>query len=110
MSDDNEQLECVVDQFGLKRLYPNGRLFAGFSASVSDKSRRACSVQHSPTQTKKSAEPEPEACEFAVGLIFGGSENRTCVAGCFCPATVFKDPQVYPSCVIRKEKLAAEQT
>jgi hypothetical protein len=109
MSDEGKQLECVADEFGLKRLYPRSRLFTGSGTIVRDKSHRTCAVQPSSLQTEKSAKPEIEACEFAVGLIVAGSENRICVCGCFCEATIFKNSKVYAGCDIRKEKLA-EQT
>jgi hypothetical protein len=107
MSNNDGPFECIADQFGLRRLYPRGRLFSG--AGDCDSGRMACEDQPSLSETEDSAKPEIGACEFAVGIIFAGSENRTCLTGCFCPATVFKDPKVYPGCDIRKEKLA-EQT
>jgi hypothetical protein len=106
-SDDGKQSETVLDQFGPRRLYPRNRLFSGAGQ------RAACAVhpaaRSSPYKSNEAA-PLPDCCEFATGIIFEGSENRTCsVTGCFCPAAVFKDPAVYPSCDARKEKLAAEQ-
>ncbi|HLN89942.1 MAG TPA: hypothetical protein VK253_07740 [Candidatus Binatia bacterium] len=108
MSNNDEPFECLADRFGLKRLYPRGRLFSG--AGAVHGSRGECEDKPSLAEKEDSANPDIGQCEFAVGLVFGGSENRTCVCGCFCPATVFKDPKVFSRCDTRKEQLAAEQT
>lgn len=104
MSEKGKQVETVLDQFGLKHLYSHGHSFSDSGTLA------ACGVQRSSPYEAKSAAALPGACEFATGIIFAGSENRTCSATkCFCPATVFTDPKIYPVCSIRKEKLL-EQT
>jgi hypothetical protein len=104
LTEKGKQIETVLDQFGLKHLYSRSRTFSG-----SEKHAASVTQRSSPYEAK-SAAALPGCCEFATGLIFEGSENRTCnVTKCFCPATVFTDPKIYPGCTIRKEKLL-EQT
>jgi hypothetical protein len=108
MSDDKESFECLLDQFSLKRLYPKDRLFKG-SGSVSDGSYRKPANQNFSPKPEEPIELESDICEFAVGKCFGGSENRVCVCGSFCPAKVFKVPKSFLECSTRIEKLK-EQT
>ena len=105
MSDESRQVETVLDQFGLKHLYSRNRTFSDSGT------RAACEVQRSSPYETKIAAALPGCCEFATGIIFAGSENRTCSAAkwIFCPATNFKDRKIYLSCTIRKEKLSSEQ-
>ena len=100
-----EKVETVLDQFGLRRLYPKDRMFSGQGQ------RAACAVRPVVYSSRDVAEPLPGCCEFATGLIMDGIEARTCsVTTCFCPPAVFKDPKVSDGCSTRKEKLLAEQT
>jgi hypothetical protein len=108
LSDEGKQLECVADQFGLRRLYPRDRLFSGQGQ------RAACAVHPSARRSPYAAdvaEPLPGCCEFATGIIFEGSESRTCsiTDWSFCSAKFFKDSHSFEKCSARKEKLAAEQ-
>ena len=105
MTEKGKQVETVLDQFGLKHLYSRDHAFSDSGKFAS------CAIQRSSPYESKSAAVMPGCCEFATGLIFGASENRTCaVTKCFCPATVFKESKIFENCSIRKEKLTAEQT
>lgn len=106
MSDKNKQLETVLDQFDLKHLHSYGHTFSD------SRNRAAFAVQWSSPYETKSAVALPGCCEFATGIILANSENRTCNAAdrVFCPATDFKNPKIVQGCIIRKEKLASEQT
>lgn len=105
----DEKGETVLEQFGYRRVFPRSRLYSG-----SDGRRAACAVQPSARRSlfaTEWVEPLPGCCMFATGIITEGSESRVCsLTGCFCPATVFKDPAIFKGCDTRKEKLAAEQT
>jgi hypothetical protein len=104
LTEKGKQVETVLDQFGLKHLQSRGHTFSD------SETRASCVVQQSSPYESKSAAPLAGCCEFATGIFFEASENRTCaVTKCFCPATVFTDPKIYPVCSIRKEKLL-EQT
>jgi len=101
VSNKSKQVETVLDQFGLKHLYSHGHTFSG--------SGKLAASRSSPYEAK-SAAVLPGCCEFVTGIIFEGSENRTCcVTKCFCPAIVFKDPKIFENCSTSKEKLAANQ-
>jgi hypothetical protein len=104
MSDDKESFECLLDQFSPKRLHPNNRLFMG-SGSVSDGSYVKPAASNDFPKSEEPIEVVSDICEFAVGKCFGGSENRVCVCGSFCPAKVFKVPKSFLECSTRIEKL-----
>ena len=106
VSNENRRVETVLDQFGLKHLYSRNRTFSDSGT------RAACEVQRSSPYETKIAAALPGCCEFAIGIIFAGSENRTCSAAqwIFCPARVFKDHTVYQTCPIRMKRIPAKKT
>jgi hypothetical protein len=106
VSDESRQVETVLDQFGLKHLYSRNRRFSDSGT------RAACEVQWSSPYETKIAAALPGCCEFATGIIFAGSENRTCSAAqwIFCPARVFKDPTVYQTCPVRMKRISEKST
>ena len=92
-----KKLETVLHQFGLKHLHISDPAFA---------------VPETPAvkRSSKTAAALPGCCEFATGIIYEGSENRTCSAtsGHFCPATDFMNTQRIECCIFRKRKLEPE--
>ena len=77
MSDESRQVETVLDQFGLKRLYSRNRTFSD------SRKRTVCEVQRSSPYETKIAAALPGCCEFATGIITPDSVNRTCSAADF---------------------------
>jgi hypothetical protein len=97
-----ERFETVVDQFGLRRLYPRSRLFAGYDRAA------ACAVQPSARHSSYGVEwgeAAPRCCMFATGVIAEGLEGRACsLNGCFCPSQVYKDCKVFQNCTCRTQE------
>ena len=94
MTEKGKQVETVLDQFSMKHLQTCDHAF-------SDSGKRAvCSVRRSSLYSPETAAALPGCCEFAIGIITAGSENRTCSAAdfSFCDATFFMNPKSYLGC------------
>lgn len=95
----SEKQETVLEQFGPRRLYPHSRLFAEDNGVV--KSAR-CARRPEPVV--------PEGCcEFVRALVDATCEGRYCADGTFCPSRVYADEKVWLGCLVRLEKLRAQE-
>ena len=111
---EEKRVECVLDQFGLRRLYSMDRLFsgAGQSSSVEPLWQPQVGVGQS---ARCAVVPDVGfvlplgACEFVGAQVDALCEGRMCVDGVFCPLRCFGDPKVYVLCPARLEKLAGEK-